>query len=63
MYEMQIRIQERDELTNKTFYKWVSVKPTGGSPYQYETKLDALKMLNICYGEVLPENKRIIEIP
>jgi len=59
MYEMQIKMRVKNQLT----YEWVSIRPTGGSPYQYETQQEALNMLNICYREVITENKRIIEVP
>ena len=57
MYEMQIRIKE------KNIKEWVSIRPTGGSPYQYETKQEAMNMLNICYPLVVTEDKRVIETP
>lgn len=34
--------------------KWVSIKPSGkdAKPYEYDTKEEAEKMLDICYREV-----------
>lgn len=56
-YEMQLKI------TKKGKEEWLSIKPTNSDiPYQYKTELEALKMLDICYREVEPANKRIKKV-
>lgn len=32
-------------------YSWISVRPTGGKPYEYATEDEAWRMLRICYPE------------
>ena len=34
-------------------YLWEAVRPTGGKRYEYDTRLDALRMLNICYPDCI----------
>jgi len=40
-YEMQIKMDG----------KWSSIRPTGGSPYQYDTEREARRMLKMCYPD------------
>jgi hypothetical protein len=40
-------------------FEWVWVRPTGGEPYQYETKAEAEKMLRICYDMCSPDQVRV----
>jgi len=60
MYEMQVKIKVGNNPCNQK--QWVSIRPTGGSPYQYQTEADAQRMLNICYPDVLNEEKRVIQV-
>lgn len=57
-YEFQILIF--DPTTRKK--TWKSVHPTNGKPYQYNTKGEAQRMLDMCYPDVFPEEKRVINV-
>jgi len=41
--------------TPNTNNEWVSIKPNGKDekPYEYETKEEAERMIDICYREVI----------
>ena len=60
-YQMQIRIEDPQNPTKKV---WVSIKASHlKTPYEYETKEEAERMLRICYGgTVLKEDQRILEV-
>ena len=51
-YEFQIKV--RDTLTlgdlERPVMKWVSVRPKGGQPYQYDTETEAHQAADMCYG-------------
>jgi hypothetical protein len=59
VFEFQVKVQET--INGKTQQVWLSVRPTHGTPYQYQTREEALRMLNLCYPEVSSEEKRVIE--
>ena len=44
-YEFQIQMPDINRVMT-----WVSVRPTGGQPYQYDTELEAHQMADMCYG-------------
>ena len=54
---MQIRLWK-----NTQEKEWVSVKPTHGQPYEYDTKVEAYHTLNMCYPTLTSEDARVIEI-
>ena len=56
-YRMQIRLWK-----NTQEKEWVSVKPTHGQPYEYDTKVEAYHTLNMCYPTLTSEDARVIEI-
>ena len=31
--------------------KWASVRPSGGKPYEYDTRAEAERMADICYPD------------
>jgi len=52
MFEIQICCEGR----------WISMQPTRGRPYQFDTEEDATRVKNICYPESSAENVRIIPV-
>ena len=57
-YQMQVHMRTCDHPVK---YEWRSVHPTGGKPYEYETREEADRMLNICYPEQTSNEVRVIE--
>jgi hypothetical protein len=60
MWIMEVKILQKPY--EKNIKLWQAIRPTNNRPYKYNTKLEALKMLAMCYGEVLPEEKRVRNI-
>ncbi len=58
MFEMQVLVE--NHATHKK--EWKSVRPTGGQPYQYETREEAQRTLEMCYADALVEEVRVIEV-
>lgn len=52
-YQMQIKTADRG---------WVSVSPSKGAPYEYDTEKEARRMLDICYPDLLSEKKRTLMV-
>ncbi len=66
-YEMQIRIVEHKRTPQGTSYierGFKSVKPSGYNvgPYQFSTAEEAQNMLDMCYPNVIAEDKRVVQI-
>lgn len=57
-YKMQILTRNK----NGTLEIWSDVKPTNGTAYEYETKEEAQRMLEMCYPDVENMKKRVIGI-
>lgn len=58
-YEMQILITDK---SNKKFWKSIRQMPTM-PPYQYDTELEAYRMLKMLYGSVLcSDEMRILKV-
>lgn len=56
MYRIMVKIF--DEVNKK--YEWRALRPSGcKTPYQYETKAEAIKIKNICYPGELAEGVKI----
>ena len=58
---MQVKIEDRK---NKTELVWVSVQGAGlPKPYEYDTREEAERMLRICYGgDVSNDRLRVVEV-
>ena len=54
-YEFQIKVR-KDRVM-----QWVSVRPTGGTPYQYDTESEAHQAADMCYGTAFVPF-RVIEV-
>ena len=54
-YEFQIKVR-KDRVM-----QWVSVRPKGGQPYQYDTETEAHQAADMCYGGAFVLT-RIIEV-
>ena len=55
-YEMQILLGDGRGLRS-----WHSVRPTGGTPYKYDTEREASNMLDTCYpGLAHRDEKRVL---
>jgi|TARA_B110000483_G_scaffold194793_1_gene232219 hypothetical protein len=63
-YQGQVRVsrQENMSLDNPQGMTWMSVSPTKGKPYEYDTEEEAYHMLNICYPCKITREVRTIEI-
>lgn len=61
-FQMQVRILERDE-TGGRIYVWRSVRPTSGQPYEYDTEVEARRVLEMCYPDSCLDDVRVIEVP
>ena len=57
-YRFQVYI-ETDQRLKKM--EWKDVHPTGGQPYEYDTKEEAERMAYICYGND-PSIVRVVEV-
>ena len=55
MFKMQVKMK-----VNDSEWEWRDVHPTGGKPYQYETKAEADKMLDMCYPMQTNDQARVI---
>jgi|WetSurMetagenome_2_1015567.scaffolds.fasta_scaffold383494_3 hypothetical protein len=54
--EVKVRVDEGPRI-------WAAVRPTGGSPYRYNTRLEAYRMLEMCYPEeAYGSEVRIVEV-
>ena len=58
---MQVKIEDRK---NKNEHVWVSVKGSSlPEPYEYDTREEAERMLRICYGgDVSNDRLRVVEV-
>ena len=54
-YEFQIKVRKDRGM------QWVSVRPTGGQPYQYDTETEAHQAADMCYGGAFVLT-RVIEV-
>jgi len=61
-YEFQVMVTRRDPVTNKMIKSWVSVRPTGGDPYRYDTEIEAERMADMCYGKRFDVMTQVIEV-
>ena len=63
-YQGQVRVskQKNISLDNPQGMTWVSVSPTKGEPYEYDTEEEAYHMLNMCYPSKLTRKIRILPI-
>lgn len=61
-YLMQVKIEDR---ANPKKLVWVSVQGSNlPSPYEYDTREEAERMLRMCYGgDVSNDRLRVIEKP
>ena len=50
MWNIKVLVEESKQCGHGVNKVWRSVRPTNGQPYQYETKEEALRMANMCYG-------------
>ena len=55
-YEFQIQVPDSNRVMT-----WRSVRPTGGQPYQYDTKTEAHQAADMCYGGAFVLT-RVIEV-
>jgi len=59
---MQVKIKKT--IKGISTEEWVSIFPTGGKAYTWDTEDEARKMLDICYPLMIyGEEKRIMETP
>ena len=56
MYRLQVKVR-----TRPNEYEWHDVYPTGGKPYEYDTRKEAEDMARICYGSD-PAIVRVVEV-
>ena len=57
-YEMQVKV-----FNNKTReMEWSSIRPTHGTPYQYDTYQEAYSMLHSCYPDTINDRLRVKEV-
>jgi len=61
-YEFQVKTSRRDPVAKKMIHLWVSVRPTGGDPYRYDTEIEAERMADMCYGNRFDVMTRVIEV-
>jgi hypothetical protein len=57
MWIIEVRVQENFEKWN-----WKALRPTQGMPYSYSTKIEALKIRNMCYPDSTNDVVRVKEI-
>lgn len=60
-YQMQVLIEDRTDNNKK---KWVSVQGSNlPTPYEYDTKVEAERILRMCYGGTFcSDEMRVIEV-
>jgi len=54
MFEILIFVNEKEG--------WRAMRPTGGQPYQFETKEKALATGNMCYPDGFGETVKVKEV-
>lgn len=49
-YQIDVLVRERDKCGHIYTRVWKAIRPTGGSPYEFKTKQEAIQMAEMCYG-------------
>lgn len=63
-WQMEVKIEiPPARLGDLPSYEWHAVHPTHGRPYQYPTRLEAVRMLQMCYPDQTPDQVRVQEVP
>jgi hypothetical protein len=55
---MEVKVYNTETLK----WEWAAVRPSGGKQYEYNTKEEATKMINLCYGSLSNDQARIRKI-
>jgi hypothetical protein len=56
-YFIEIYCHEVDPNTGKKVWNWRQLKPTGGNPYTFKSRQEALDIVNMLYGGLYDEIK------
>ncbi len=50
MYQIEVKLEEEAPCGHGTVKVWRAIRPTGGKPYEYESRPEAEAMARMCYG-------------